>query len=56
MLQRWQLLHPRHTHLLYDRFKRHMAPRFDLPPAAAADYPNLALARELMVECIQVCV
>lgn len=30
--KRWLLLPPRHTHLLFDRFGRQMAPSFDTPP------------------------
>lgn len=52
--QRWQLLHPKHTHLLYDRFKHEMAPHLDLDPQEASRFPNLALARQLAVEVIQV--
>ncbi len=34
--KRWLLLPPRHTHLLFDRFGRHMAPSFDMPPGCGA--------------------
>ena len=36
------MLHPRHTHLLYDRFRHEMAPSFDLEPDQASRFPNLA--------------
>ena len=54
VLQRWCLLHPKHTHLLYDRFKHEMASTFDLDEDQATRFPNLALAKQLMVECMQV--
>ena len=46
-MQRWRLLPPEHTHLLYDTFTRQMAPAFDLPEEQAASFPNLALASSL---------
>lgn len=52
--QRWCLLHPQYTHLLYDRFKHEMASSFDLDAGTAARFPNLQLAKQLMIECIQV--
>ena len=36
--KRWLLLPPAHTHLLYDRFGRQMAPSFDLAPGSGV-YP-----------------
>lgn len=53
-LQLWRMLHPRHTPLLYDCFRRELAPSFHLDADSAARFPNLALAREHMMECIQV--
>ena len=55
----WRLLPPEHTHLLYDRFGREMAPRFDLPEddaEAAHRFPNLAAASPLTVDVVQVSV
>ncbi|KAK9816935.1 hypothetical protein WJX72_007187 [[Myrmecia] bisecta] len=56
--KRWLLLPPQHTHLLYDRFGREMAPDFGLgPETACADvlqqFPNLERAAQLVIECIQ---
>lgn len=34
--KRWLLLPPQHTHLLYDRFGRCMAPSFSLGPGSGA--------------------
>ncbi|KAK9803323.1 hypothetical protein WJX73_002391 [Symbiochloris irregularis] len=52
--KRWQMLPPRHTHLLFDSFKRQMAPSFNVPDdSSTGRFPNLARARELMIECIQ---
>ena len=41
--KRWLLLPPQHTHLLYDRFGRCMAPSFSLGPRSGACH--LATAR-----------
>ena len=41
--KRWQLLAPQHTHLLCDRFGRHMAPAFHLPPGSGASKASQVL-------------
>lgn len=54
--KRWRLLPPEHTHLLYDRFGRELAPDFcdRLDTTRAEQFPNLAAAQQHIVEVIQV--
>jgi hypothetical protein len=51
----WRLLAPEHTHLLYDRFGRELAPDFTLnDPGAEERFPNLRLADQLAMTVVQV--
>ncbi|EIE20714.1 Clavaminate synthase-like protein [Coccomyxa subellipsoidea C-169] len=51
--KRWRLLPPQHTHLLYDRFGREMAPDFETDGCRAQHFPNLAAARRHVIEVDQ---
>lgn len=55
--KRWLLLHPRHTHLLYDRQLLRMAPHLELERVESGcdprDYPGLSAARYHAFELIQ---
>ena len=53
-VQRWRLLPPQHTHLLYDCFTRELAASFDLPEDQSARFPNLAQAAGLTWDIVQV--
>jgi hypothetical protein len=54
--KRWKLLPPEHTHLLYDRFGREMAPGFELEDLGTSErFPNLALAAQHCITVVQVC-
>lgn len=47
--KRWLLLPPRHTHLLYDRFGRCMAPSFSLAPGSGTYiYPQQCRCQSLV--------
>ena len=50
----WRLLPPQHTHLLYDRFGRELAPDFGADAARPGHFPNLAAARKHVIEVVQV--
>ena len=50
----WRLLPPQHTHLLYDRFGRELAPDFGADAGRPGHYPNLAAARKHVIEVVQV--
>ena len=50
----WRLLAPQHTHLLYDRFGRELAPDFGADAARPGHFPNLAAARKHVIEVVQV--
>ena len=50
----WRLLPPQHTHLLYDRFGRELAPDFGADAARPGHFPNLAAARKHVIETVQV--
>ena len=50
----WRLVPPQHTHLLYDRFGRELAPDFAADAARPGHYPNLAAARKHVIEVVQV--
>lgn len=51
--KRWRMLPPELTPLLFDRFGREMAPRFDAD-GEEDGFPNLALAARHVVELEQV--
>lgn len=51
----WRLLPPQYTHLLYDRFGREKAPDFDADASRPGHFPNLAAAREHVIQVRQVC-
>ena len=50
----WRLLPPQHTHLLYDRFGHELAPGFDADVARPGHFPNLAIARQHVIQITQV--
>ncbi|KAK9826036.1 hypothetical protein WJX74_007138 [Apatococcus lobatus] len=49
----WRLLPSQHTHLLYDRFGREMAPSFEAAVGQGERFPSLQYARALVQECVQ---
>lgn len=50
----WRLLPPQHTHLLYDRFGNELAADFDADVTRPGHFPNLAAARQHVIEITQV--